>query len=42
MHKIEDRELTRAIQKQADSGDTFGFLEEEEELCSENDLKKRY
>lgn len=42
MHKVEDRQLTNAIQKQAGRGTSFSFLEEEEELYSTDDLKERY
>lgn len=42
LHKIEDQELTVAIQKQAETGKSFSFLEEEEELYSRDDLKKCY
>jgi hypothetical protein len=40
--KIEDRNLTYAIQKQASEGEAFKFLEDEEELYSENDLKDHF
>jgi len=39
--KVSDRELTRQIQKQAETGTSFNFLKDEEELYSIDDLKER-
>lgn len=40
MTKVSDKELTKEIQKQAETGKTFSFLNEEEELYSIEDLKE--
>ncbi|HEX6982259.1 MAG TPA: hypothetical protein VF181_05820 [Balneolaceae bacterium] len=40
--KLQDRELTYSIQRQAEQGNSFSFLEDEEELYSVDDLKERY
>ena len=39
--KVSDRELTRQIQKQAETSTSFNFLKDEEELYSIDDLKER-
>jgi len=41
LSKVSDRELTQQIQKQAETGNTFTFLKDEEELYSIDDLKER-
>jgi len=38
--KVSDRELTKEIQRQAGTGKTFSFLNEEEEVYSVEDLKE--
>lgn len=38
--KVSERELTREIQQQAERSDSFSFLEDEEELYSDEDLKQ--
>jgi hypothetical protein len=40
LHKVSDAELTDEIQKQAQEGKSFDFLNEEEELYSIEDLKE--
>lgn len=42
IHKIKDRDLTYSIQSLAAKSKTFQFLEEEEELYSEEDLKDHF
>ncbi len=41
LSKISDGELTRQIQKQAETGNSFTFLNDEEELYSIDDLKEK-
>lgn len=38
--KIKNRNITYSIQQQASRSSTFAFLEEEEELYSEDDVEK--
>ena len=38
--KVSNRELTKEIQKQAEEGKAFSFLQDEEELYSIQDLKE--
>jgi lipoprotein NlpI len=38
--KVSNRELTKEIQKQAEEGKTFAFLNDEEELYTVHDLKE--
>jgi len=40
LQKISDKELTKEIQKQAEEGNSFAFLNDEEELYSIEDLKE--
>jgi hypothetical protein len=40
LHKVSDEELSQEIQKQAQEGKSFKFLNEEEELYSIEDLKE--
>jgi hypothetical protein len=40
--RLEERDLSVTIQKQAEEGQAFQFLEEEEELYSEKDLQETY
>lgn len=40
LSKVSDKNLTKEIQKQAESGNSFAFLEDEEELYSIDDLKE--
>jgi hypothetical protein len=40
--RLEERDLAATIQKQAQEGQTFQFLEDEEELYNEQDLQKTY
>jgi len=42
LYKLSDRNLIQEIQKQAETGSSFSFLQEEEELYSTDDLKERY
>src|SRR5690606_38216317 len=42
LHKIENQILTEGIQKMVSDSDTFHFLEEEEELYTEGDLKEKF
>lgn len=39
--RVSDKELTKEIQNQAEEGETFTFLEDEEELYTVHDLKKQ-
>lgn len=40
LSKVSERELTREIQQQAERSDSFAFLEDEEQLYSDEDLKE--
>lgn len=40
LRKISEEELTQEIQKQAEKGEAFAFLKEEEDLYSVDDLKE--
>jgi hypothetical protein len=40
--RIEERNLAVSIQEQAQEGQTFRFLQDEEELYTENDLQETY
>jgi hypothetical protein len=40
--RLEDRNMAAAIQKQAEKSSTFQFLEDEEELYTEEDLQVTY
>jgi len=42
LRKIEDINLTDSIQKLASESKSFKFLEEDEDLYSESDLKEKY
>lgn len=42
LYKIENQILTEGIQKMVSDSDAFHFLEEEEELYSEDDLKEKF
>jgi len=42
LSKLEDRFLTEGIQKLAMGSKSFQFLEEEEDLYTEADLKEKY
>ncbi len=42
LSKLEDRLLTEGIQKLTNSSKSFQFLEDEEDLYSEADLKEKY
>lgn len=42
LSKLEDRLLTEGIQKLTNSSKSFQFLEDEEDLHSEADLKEKY
>ena len=41
LSKVTDRELTQQIQRQAETGNSFAFLKDEEELYSIEDLKEK-
>lgn len=42
LSKLEDRLLTEGIQKLATNSESFQFLEDEEDLYTEADLKEKY
>ena len=42
MKQYEEHQLTRGVQKLAADSKAFGFLEQEEDLYSESDLKELY
>lgn len=42
LRKLEDRLLTQGIQKLVSHSKSFQFLEEEEDLYTEADLKEKY
>ncbi|HLR76546.1 MAG TPA: hypothetical protein VK106_02730 [Balneolaceae bacterium] len=40
--KVSNRELTKEIQKQAEEGNSFSFLKDEEKLYTVDDLKETF